>query len=92
MVECVIGMLIVRLLFHPFMFPGNVQKSQLPPKAFEFFGIKWFRSGNVQKASGVPTGGLKEEKDEAALSWGPPQISLYRGSSALQMFHVSDFS
>lgn len=36
----------------------------------------------MQKASGVPTGGLEEEKDEAALSWGPPQISLYRGSSA----------
>lgn len=36
----------------------------------------------MQKASGVPTGGLKEEKDKAALSWGPPQISLYRGSSS----------
>ena len=36
----------------------------------------------MQKASGVPTGGLKEEKDEAAFPWGSPQISLYRGSTA----------
>lgn len=45
----------------------------------------------MQKASGVPTGGLKEEKDEAAFPWGSPQISLYRGSTACKcsMFLIS---
>ena len=53
-------------------------KSLLPPTAFEFFGIKWFWSGNVQRAGGAPTGGLKEGKDGATLPWGPLQMSLCR--------------
>ena len=46
----------------------------------------------MQRASGVPTGGLKEEKVGAALPWGPLQISLCRGSSACICSLFSYFS
>lgn len=39
-VECVIGMLILRLPVLAYLgFPGHVQESPLPQKPFEFFGI-----------------------------------------------------
>lgn len=57
-------------------FPGNVQKPPLPPKAFEFFGIKRCRGGNVHRTSGVCTGRLKGGKDGATLPQGPLQMPL----------------